>query len=200
MEPKQVHNWSYSSNSSGYILVFEQALLKELNLDFIDHPFLDLSEKQIALVKPVWDHLISESEQQDPLGEKTIICGISYLLLLFKRGSNEKCQNTDLKPKLLLKFSRLIAEHINENITVEQFASKLNLTVDKLNHICKEKYGQSPKAFILEKKITEAKRLLYFTDLSVKEISFQLGFDDSSYFSRIFKRKTNYTPTDFKST
>lgn len=199
MRPKQVHNWSYSKNSNGYIIVFDKHLLKEIT-DFADKPFFDLSNKNTQLLKPLFENLIEESNKNDQLSEKTIVQGISYLLLQLKRLSNENPKNKEIKSKTGLKFSKLVSDNICENLSVNEYASKLNLTVDKLNEICKKNYGQSPKTIILEKKITEAKRLLYFTDLSVKEIAFRLGFEDSSYFSRIFKQKTNLSPTEFKST
>ncbi|GHC61100.1 AraC family transcriptional regulator [Ulvibacter litoralis] len=198
MRPKQVHNWSYSKNSKGYIIVFDKYLLKEIT-DFVDKPFFDLSNKKTQLLKPLFENLIEESKKNDQLSEKTIVQGISYLLLQLKRVSNKNPKNKERKSKTILKFSKLVSDTIGDNLSVNEYASKLNLTVDKLNQICKENYGQSPKTIILEKKITEAKRLLYFTDLSVKEIAFQLGFEDSSYFSRIFKQKTNLSPTEFKS-
>lgn len=199
MQPKQVHNWSYSKNSNGYIAIFDKHLSKEIT-DFVDKPFFDLSDKNTKLLKPLFENLIEESRRNDKLGEKTIVQGISYLLLQLKRLSNENSQNKEIKSKAILKFSKLVSDTISENLSVNEYASRLNLTVEKLNEICNQNYGQSPKAIILEKKITEAKRLLYFTDLSVKEIAFQLGFEDSSYFSRIFKQKTNLSPTEFKST
>lgn len=199
MRPKQVHNWSYSKNSNGYIVIFDKHLLKEIT-DFVDKPYFDLSDKNTKLLKPLFENLIEESKHNDKLSEKTIVQGISYLLLQLKRLSNENTQNKGAKPENILAFLKLVSATICENLSVSDYASKLNFTVDKLNKICKENYGQSPKTIILEKKITEAKRLLYFTDLSVKEIAFQLGFEDSSYFSRIFKQKTNLSPTEFKST
>lgn len=199
MRPKQVHNWSYSKNSNGYIVVFDKHLLKEAT-GFANKPFIDLSNKNTKLLALLFENLIQESKKNDELGEKTIIQGISFVLLLLKRWSSETPQNKVVKSKDTLKFSSLVSDTISENLSVNDYASKLNLTVDKLNEICKENYGQSPKTIILEKKLTEAKRLLYFTDLSVKEIAFRLGFEDSSYFSRIFKQKTNFSPTEFKST
>lgn len=198
MRPKQVHNWSYSKNSNGYIIIFDKHLLKETT-DFVNKAFFDLSERNTKFLKPLFENLIEEFNKNDKLSEKTIVQGISYLLLQLKRLSNENPKNKETKSKTALKFSKLVSDTICENISVNEYASKLNLTVDKLNEICKENYGQSPKTIILEKKITEAKRLLYFTDLSVKEIAFRLGFEDSSYFSRIFKQKTNLSPTEFKS-
>ena len=199
MRPKQVHNWSYSKNSNGYIVVFDKHLSIEIT-DFANKPFFDLSDKYIKLIEPLFENLIEEFKKNDKLSEKIIVQGISYLLLQLKRLSNENPQNKEIKSKTILKFSKLVSDTISENTSVDEYASRLNLTIEKLNEICKKHYGQSPKTIILEKKITEAKRLLYFTDLSVKEIAFQLGFEDSSYFSRLFKQKTNLSPTEFKST
>lgn len=199
MRPKQVHNWSYSKNSNGYIVVFDKHILKKVT-DFIDNPFFDLPDRNTQLLKPLFENLIEESKKNDQLSEKTVIQGISYLLLYLKRFLNENPENKEIKSKNIIKFSKLVSDTISENLSINEYASKLNLTVDKLNEICKKNYGQSPKTIILEKKITEAKRLLYFTDLSVKEIAFRLGFEDSSYFSRIFKQKTNLSPSEFKST
>lgn len=198
MRPKQVHNWSYSKNSNGYIIIFDKHLLKETT-DFVNKAFFDLSDRNTKFLKPLFENLIEEFNKNDKLSEKIIVQGISYLLLQLKRLSNENPKNKKTKSKTALKFSKLVSDTICENISVNEYASKLNLTVDILNEICKENYGQSPKTIILDKKITEAKRLLYFTDLSVKEIAFRLGFEDSSYFSRIFKQKTNLSPTEFKS-
>lgn len=200
MQPKQVHNWSYSKNSKGYIIVFDKHLIKQLSSDFPEVPYFDLLASSTQILKPLLDNLIKESEIADELSEEIIIQGISYILLQLKRLTNRSFQSHGMKPELIINFSKLVLENISENHSVAWYASTLNSTVNKLNNICKEYYEQNPKTIILEKKVTEAKRLLYFSNLSVKEIAFRLGFEDSSYFSRIFKQKTNLSPTEFKST
>lgn len=200
MQPKQVHNWSYSKESKGYILVFDKHLVQEFPMDLMDIAFFDLNTKTTQLLKPLFKHLIEESNKKDKLAEKSIISGINYLLLYLTRMLGDLKFIKKSKPKNVLKFSKIVADSISENISVKEYADRLCLTVEKLNKLCKESYGQSPKTIILDKKITEAKRLLYFTDLSVKEIAFRLGFEDSSYFSRIFKQKTKISPSDFKTT
>lgn len=199
MHPQQVHNWSYSKKSKGYILVIDKHFIHEFPWELLNTVVYDLSAKDIQLLKPIFENLIEESNRNDKLSEKTIASGISYLSFQLKRLSANLAQNDRKKSKTILKFSKLVSDTISENLSVKDYADKLHLTVDKLNEICKKSYGQNPKTIILDKKITEAKRLLYFTDLSVKEIAFQLGFEDSSYFSRIFKQKTKLSPTDFKS-
>jgi AraC-like DNA-binding protein len=200
MYPKQVHNWSYSNESKGYTLVFDKHFTKEFQLELMKVPFFDLKPSNIKLLKPIFENLIEESKLNDNLGEKSIISGVNYLLLHLTRIASSLKSYDKIKPTIMLEFSKLVTETISKNFTVKEYADQLNITVEKLNELCKETYGQNPKNIILEKKITEAKRLLYFTDLSIKEIAFQLGFEDSSYFSRIFKLKTNLSPSNFKST
>ncbi|MCC8154772.1 MAG: helix-turn-helix transcriptional regulator [Tannerellaceae bacterium] len=76
-------------------------------------------------------------------------------------------------------------------------AGQLRLTSEELNTLCKEYAGVTAKQFLLDCKLTEAKRLLLYSNWHVNEIAFRLGFEDSSYFSRIFKKKTSLTPSDF---
>ena len=57
---------------------------------------------------------------------------------------------------------------------------------------------KSPLAFINDRVILEAKRLLRFTNLMVKEIAYRMGYDDPSYFVKFFKRQTGYLPSDFR--
>jgi AraC-like DNA-binding protein len=67
-----------------------------------------------------------------------------------------------------------------------------------LNTVCQNLSGVSSKQFLLDLKVTEAKRLLLYSGLNMSEISSQLGFVDSSYFARIFKKKTLLSPTLFR--
>ena len=200
MHPKQVHNWSYSKNSKGYILVFDKHFIKEFPLQLLRTVFFDVSLKDRQLLQPLFENLIEESNRNDKLSETMVASGVSFLVLQLKRLAACQKPNEKVHSETMLKFSELIAHSISENLSVKAYAERLHITVDKLNEICKKSYGQTPKTIILNKKITEAKRLLYFTDLSVKEIAFQLGFEDSSYFSRLFKQKTKHSPTHFKNT
>jgi len=199
MHPKQIHNWSYSKESNGYILIFSKHFTNEFLLELMPIAFFDLKPKSAQLLKSLFEDLIKESKFTDNLSKKSIVLGIDYLLLHLTRLATDLDTTKKIKPIIILEFLKLVAESISEKITVKEYANQLHLTVEKLNELCKESYGQNPKKIILEKKITEAKRLLYFTDLSIKEIAFQLGFEDSSYFARLFKQKTKLSPSDFKS-
>jgi AraC-like DNA-binding protein len=69
----------------------------------------------------------------------------------------------------------------------------------QLNRAIKSVSGKTASDLIIERLILEAKRLLLFSDLSNKEVAFKLNYEDPSYFTRIFRRKTGLTPTEFRS-
>jgi AraC-like DNA-binding protein len=67
-----------------------------------------------------------------------------------------------------------------------------------LSHKFKNLNLDSPNQFIINRILLEAKRLLFYTDKPVKEIAYDLGYEDPAYFNRLFTHKTGSTPTNFK--
>jgi YesN/AraC family two-component response regulator len=92
----------------------------------------------------------------------------------------------------------LIDRHFNTESSVHFYADRLNITANYLN-ILSQRYLKVPAGDVIkERTILEAKRLLTSTDLSIKEIAYQLGFNDNTYFSKVFKKYAGKTPGDFK--
>jgi AraC family transcriptional activator of pobA len=98
----------------------------------------------------------------------------------------------------LARFSMLIERHFKEEKLVTFYASELNLSANYLNILCKRNLGVPATQLIQQRVLLEAKRLLQSTDLSIKEIAFELGFVDHAYFSNFFKSQTSVTPTEFR--
>ena len=195
-EPKQVHNWSYSVDTRGYILVFDEHIIQNLSLELSGSAYYDLNPDTAVFFKALIENLIVETKVKDHFNDRIINAGVSLLLLNLKRLFPQSKHR--IKSEEFLRLSKLISETVSAGLSVTDYADKLHVTPEKLNEICKENCGDSPKKIIQDKKITESKRLLYFTDLSIKEVAYRLGFEDSSYFSRIFKHKTGLSPSDFK--
>ncbi|GAA5087448.1 hypothetical protein GCM10023210_10290 [Chryseobacterium ginsengisoli] len=92
----------------------------------------------------------------------------------------------------------MIQIHYKELKQVKEYASLLNITPLYLNEIVKEITGFSASHWIHQEIILEAQRLLYYTDLDIKQIAFQLGYEDHAYFSRFFKKNTGNTASQFR--
>ena len=193
---KQVHNWDYSENSKGYILMTDAVLGLELDVN-CPFPFIDICEPNIAVLENCFTNLIRESEIKDNLSVNNIKIGIQYLYSLVRRSAIQTSTKPILLNPIIEQFKTLVFENNTILLEIKNYAEKLNLSADELNRICKASVGISAKKYLLELKITEAKRLLLFSHFNITEVSFQLGFEDSSYFARIFKKKTNLSPSDF---
>ncbi|XZF15536.1 AraC family transcriptional regulator [Chitinophagaceae bacterium MMS25-I14] len=95
-------------------------------------------------------------------------------------------------------FKELLFAHIRATHRVSDYASMMHITPNHLNKVVKEITGKSPTTWIDEMLILEAKVLLYQTDFPIGEIAAELGFDDPSYFSRLFKKYEGTTPVAFR--
>lgn len=84
------------------------------------------------------------------------------------------------------------------NYSVEYYADKCNLSVDRFSHAFKENVGVSPKQYMQEIKLAVACDLLKNTDLDICEVANAVGVSDSSYFTKLIKRHTGHTPSYFR--
>lgn len=95
-------------------------------------------------------------------------------------------------------FKLLLDQYYLEHRDVEFYAKQINISSKYLGETVKKITGKSPKSWINEMLMNEAKSLLKQTQLSIKEISFQLGFEHASYFVKKFKKHENITPGDYR--
>jgi len=79
-----------------------------------------------------------------------------------------------------------------------QYASKLNISPVYLNEAVKKTTGQTVSDYIQREIMTHAKRLLFYTNLSIKEIALELGYEDWAYFTRLFTKTSAISPRQFR--
>jgi len=96
------------------------------------------------------------------------------------------------------KFKSLLEKSYCNMKRPAEYAEKLHISVAYLNECTKQVTGFSVSQHIQDRIILEAKRYLYHTDKSVKEISFELGYNDHTYFSKIFKKATGMSALSFR--
>ncbi|CAL1517401.1 helix-turn-helix domain-containing protein [Chitinophaga sp. MM2321] len=97
-------------------------------------------------------------------------------------------------------FKVLVDKHYHEKPQVADYAEMLFVTPGHLNDTVKGLLGRNAKYVIDEKRIMEAKRLLYWGEHSIKQIAGRLNFEDDAYFNRFFKKHTGLTPASFQKT
>ena len=93
---------------------------------------------------------------------------------------------------------RYIRTHLSSSIVVEDLASRACLSADHFIRLFKQTMNCTPMQYVNTKRIEKAQLMLYSKDTSIKNIAFELGFDDVSYFTRVFKRIAGVTPNEYR--
>lgn len=104
------------------------------------------------------------------------------------------------KRRELVEVKAFLDEHYTEKITLDALAASFYIDKFYLSKIFKETYGITINSYIFAKRITQAKRLLRFTELSIDEIGSRVGMNDANYFSRSFKKLEGISPSEYKKT
>ena len=110
-------------------------------------------------------------------------------------SSNELCDETSRRFSEIVEWLRI---NINKNYSVAEIAERFNFNKDYLCRIFKEHTGVSIVKYINGVKISKAKELIFCSELSIKEISYTLGFSDEKYFMKLFKTYENLTPSEYR--
>jgi AraC-like DNA-binding protein len=121
---------------------------------------------------------------------------LMQLVAQFLREASPKFQTAENR---INKVLRHIRTHINECFKIDDLAELIYLSTGHFIRLFKKELNISPTRYINQKKIERAQLQLITTDLSVKDIAYNLSFDDVSYFSRLFKQYAGVTPKEYRS-
>ena len=127
----------------------------------------------------------------------------SLLLNIMKESWNKACNDNESsfsseKRKDLRLIREYIEENYNKDIRLDFLSLKYGISKYYLSHMFKEQYGTSVNNYVINMRITKAKHLLRFSDLSTTEIANRVGYEDVNYFIRSFKKVENITPGEYK--
>ncbi len=208
LRPGQAHQ-RQSRQEKGVLVSFSERFLQETGMRAHDtfvifssvyqHPYLDLPDK----LRQIFEELVSLmiKELQEPQPDMAILSRYLYVLLQYLlRECHVQIEKITpaRQSERLFRLSSLVESHYREHRSVNFYADALNITPKHLNSLCRQYLRTTVADMQHERLLVESKRLLFFSSLSVKEIAYELGFDDASYFVRFFKRMTGLTPTQLR--
>lgn len=166
---------------------------------------LFLSDKEEKLINLIIDNIKGEYRSNiDKFSQDVIIAQLELLLTYAQRFYERQFITRKItNSKILERLESILEDYYRQELTVGlptvQFvAEKLNISVKYLGSLLKQLTGRSTQEHIHEKIIEKAKEKLSTTNLTVSEIAYELGFEHSQSFSKLFKAKTDQTPLKFR--
>ncbi|PWK78152.1 AraC-like DNA-binding protein [Mucilaginibacter oryzae] len=164
--------------------------------------FVQLDDAMQFKIQRLLDIFIEEFETADSIQVDMLRMLLKRLIILVTRLAKasrltDPAQN-DERFAIIRKFNLMVENNFRQHHTVAYYAQQLNKSPKTLSNVFALYNHKTPLQIIQERLILEAKRLLYYTDKSAKEITYDLGFDDAAYFSNFFKKHTSLSPTDFR--
>jgi AraC-like DNA-binding protein len=135
-------------------------------------------------------------EWQHPLLSAYLTALLTYLSRLYTQQLPGGEPSAD--QRLLRAYRASIEENYRELHEVSAYAERLHISAGHLSEVVKAQSGKSAIKHVHERLVLEAKRLLLYTPQSLKELAYELGFAEPSYFNRFFKRETGFTPAEYR--
>lgn len=201
--PGQVHLLRRAPGSYGAVIHFRKEvalLLPQVHqlLQATRTPTFDFTEDTYSRIELILSLFEDAIRGRDVQMDEVVAC---LWQILLKVNASERSRQVKYETRGYKYFSQLrqlVEEHYRENLAPAWYADQLHITEKRLNEVCKEATGTTVSAYLKDRVILEAKRLLSHSGGSVKEISYHLGFEDPSYFARFFKKNTGITAGEFK--
>ncbi|MCT4648278.1 MAG: AraC family transcriptional regulator [Carboxylicivirga sp.] len=210
--PGQVHSLEIDNDVDGYVISFDSGffMLNNSVQNLVDYPFfhsinndpvLYLSESNAPL-QDVLDEMFKEFNAEEK-GRVNILRALMEILLIrsSRMYTRPSIDDTPMHMSVQLrKLDALIDQHFKKFKLLNDYADMMYISPKHLNSISKKGLNKTVTNLIHERTLIEAKRLLLFTDNTISEIAYELGFADKSYFMRFFKKHTEMTADAYRNT
>ncbi|MGG5208445.1 helix-turn-helix domain-containing protein [Chryseobacterium sp. MIQD13] len=204
--PDQVHHWVIEKETVGYQLMISrdwfESFLPSLRFSasyYQNHPVINLSgeifENFLYEFQAIQKEMSGENIFWEVIQKRSELIGL--LVSKSVEGAFKDFEMYHSNP-IISRFLHLIDEHFKTERSVSFYADKLNISANYLNIVCKKNLNSSASSLIQSRILLEAKRLLKISEMSVKDIVYDLGFYDHASFSKFFKAQTGMTPSQFK--
>lgn len=208
IKPGQMHGWKLSARSKGFVIEYTE---ESFNKNFVGNAKLAQHSRQIPdhfkipkahrLFSPIFLEMMEqEFKAQGDNHELSLQNYLSLILLEALRLSQAADRQIAENDDVITQFTDLVEEHFQTHHQVEFYSKQLGLSSKTLSAKVQKALGPSAKEYILNRCLLEAKRLLSYSELSISEIGYSLGFDDPNYFSRFLKKNMKISAGKFRQT
>ncbi|MBF7091834.1 helix-turn-helix domain-containing protein [Flavobacterium sp. ALJ2] len=210
LQPGQIHFWSLSQDIEGYVVIFSQEMYnlyfgqKKIN-DYAfyssinNKPQVSFDADSIKEITPYFELLMQESKLKNKYQlDKMLNLLDSIHIEIARKYDDSEIHEVHPYNVKIKKFEEFLELHFKTNKSPSFYAEQLHITLKHLNRICNDILKKTATEVITDRVVLEIKRMLIDKQLAVNEIAEEVGYDDYSYFSRVFKKYTNLSPTEFR--
>lgn len=202
----------FESNPSGWVIKFSKPFFNSQIRENLTIKDVDLFTRfdevpKIILSPKIGDRVHSIAEMIDEMigseipNKEAAVASLFKTLMIY---CDSKCNirlngnSNQNKIRLVTNYKDLVAKHFTKIHQVKEYASMMNISPKYLNQLVREILGVTAKSIIIEQLMIRARHDLKFSNLSVKEIAFSLGFSEPCHFSNFFKREFKCSPSKFR--
>lgn len=161
---------------------------------------LHLNEKDMPEICEVLNKMLGEYKSEKPGNRSSILGYFLILLIQILRSVNIGVSTRETIPENIVKVIAYMRKHYPENISLKDLVKISNMSLSSFMREFTGKVGTAPMSFLTEIRISQSCSMLQGSKLSVSEIAQETGFNDSNYFSRVFRKHLGVTPREFRST
>jgi len=210
--PGQAHSWELSADCEGLVFFHSREFYEThyINESLGDYQFFSSilgqaaifldQEKQFEIV-PLFKKVLSASTTDRPKQKLLIICIVTQIYIALERTMLSHDDNAasinHVYYQKFLQFQKLVEQRFYKTKSANEFAKLLNITSKHLNRINKLIVNKTTSEIITDRVILEAKRMLIHAKNNFSQVADELGYEEYSHFSKLFKNRTGLTPSEF---
>ncbi|MCM1093942.1 MAG: AraC family transcriptional regulator [Lachnospiraceae bacterium] len=205
IRPGQIHRFINGENFEGWMLMLENGLVEDQYRLIFDEASVNgvattAGATELDEIKTLFS-IIQKIINRD--GDKHVIKHMISALVgiiagCFRESCHQQPAYNSRRSEIVLQLDSLLRTELSASHSPAFYARRLHLSPVYLNEAVKSVTGFSVSNYIRNEIVLRAKRMLYHTDLSVKQIAYSLGFEDNAYFTRLFTKATGKSPIKFR--
>lgn len=203
LKPGQVHCWHFTKIPEGFVLMFHhdfyQKYVAGSGTNLTEKSYQKVNREDVSYFRKIMELAEVEYLSKKPDYHKALAYLIAILLTRLSNGTEFiSTGKSTLKSRKFNQFISLVEKDFRHKRQVNYYASCLSITPKYLNEICQLCDQHTASQIIFSKIDEEAKRLLVHSGQTMSEIAMDLGFNDTSHFTRFFTKINRCTPKQFR--
>ena len=208
---RAIHAFRWQPESTGWVLTISDAYLEDLfarepgfRALFEETDRLEMAPQgaEAELFDTALARLARELNWATPGHAIAVEVQLLFILVEALRLLHSRRQQVLVPPgphaETVARFRALIEESYRAPALLEAYAERLGLSLTQLRTACLKVAGQPPSGLIQGRRLLEARRMLLYSNATISEIAYHLGYDDPAYFSRVFRQRVGISPRAFR--